>query len=134
MVPDPERQRLEELLGRVTHGELTEAETEELALYSAGDPELERTIAERRREQALGGGWLARVAADHEIQRVEASPQARIERGIGLALFGAGVGVSFFAPITGTVALVLGMVILLASLLRTRLATARRDPYKDIQR
>lgn len=134
MVDDPERQRLDELLGRITHGELTEAETEELALYSAGDPELERTIADRRREQALGGGWLARVAADHEIQRVEGSRQARIERGLGLALFVAGVGVSVFAPLTGSVAIAAGLVILLASLLRTRLATARRDPYKDIQR
>ncbi|MEZ4450235.1 MAG: hypothetical protein R3B09_12230 [Nannocystaceae bacterium] len=134
MVDDPERRRVEELLDKVTHGQVSEAEREELALYSERDPDLEQVIAERGREGALGQGWLERVTADHEIQRVEAAPRARIERGVGLAFFAAGVGVSLVAPVTGTVALLVGLGILLLSFLRIRLQTARRDPYKDIQR
>lgn len=131
---DPERQRVAELLGRVTRGEVSEAEREELALYVEAEPELRQAIARSEEQGRLGSGWLARVEADHAIAEVESSPRTMIERGVGLALFFGGLVASFAAPITGSVALLAGLLLLVASFIRVRVATHRSDPYKDVQR
>jgi len=125
---------VEELLDRVTHGEVSEAEREELALYVADDPQLAEEIRGREDQARLGGEWLARVAADDRLVTVDRSTRSNVERGVGLALFFGGLLVSFAAPLTGTVALFLGLLLLAYSFVRVRLTTYRDDPYKDIQR
>ena len=45
-----------------------------------------------------------------------------------------GLVASFAAPLTGSAALVAGLLILVASFIRVRVATHRSDPYKDVQR
>lgn len=125
---------MDELLDRVTHGEVSEAEREELALYVADDPRLAEEIRGREDQARLGGEWLARVAADDRLVKIESSTRSNVERGVGLALFLGGLLVSFAAPLTGTVALMFGVLLLAYSFTRVRLATYREDPYKDIQR
>ncbi|MCB9567134.1 MAG: hypothetical protein H6710_07985 [Myxococcales bacterium] len=114
-MPDPEEARVAELLDRVRRGELSEGEREELALYAAE-------------------GWLARVEADDRIATIEGSRGVQIERGIGLALVLGGLVTSSLAPLTGSLALLAGVLLLIYSFARVRLATHRRDPYKDIKR
>ncbi len=118
----------------MTHGEVSEAEREELALYVADNPALAEAIRGREEQARLGGEWLARVAADDRLAKIESSTRSNVERGVGLALFFGGALCSFAAPVTGTVALFLGVLLLAYSFLRVRLATYRDDPYKDIQR
>ncbi|MEZ4380708.1 MAG: hypothetical protein R3A79_05145 [Nannocystaceae bacterium] len=131
---DPERQRVEELLACVTRGAVSEAEREELQLYAEAHPELREAIARAEARGELGQGWLARVEADDAIATIEGSRGTMIERGVGLALLFGGLVASFGAPITGSAALVAGLLILVASFVRVRLATHRSDPYKDVQR
>ncbi|MCB9704195.1 MAG: hypothetical protein H6711_20065 [Myxococcales bacterium] len=133
-MPDPEEARVAELLDRVRRGELSEGEREELALYAAEDPSLHQAIAARSEEARLGEGWLARVEADDRIATIEGSRGVQIERGIGLALVLGGLVTSSLAPLTGSLALLAGVLLLIYSFARVRLATHRRDPYKDIKR
>lgn len=131
MAEDPEAQRIAELLARITRGELSEAEAEELELYAAAMPELRATIEARARQAALGGGWLARVEVDHQVTALERSPAVRIERSVGVALVALGLIGAVLAPLPSAGALALGLVVLLVSWLRVN---HHRDPYKDIQR
>jgi hypothetical protein len=131
MVDDPEARRVSELLDRITRGELTEAEAEELELYAQADPALRATIEARAGQAALGGGWLARVEADHQIARAERSPRVLLERGVGGALVAFGAVAGAAAPVLAPAALIVGLVVLLYSWLRVNHC---HDPYKEIQR
>lgn len=131
MAEDPERRRVGELLDRITRGELSEAEAEELELYAADDPELHAAIEARAQQARLGGGWLARVEADHGIARVERSPAVVIARGAASGLVAIGLVVSLFTPVAGMGLLAVGAAVLIFSWLRVN---HRDDPYKDIQR
>jgi len=130
---DPERQRVADLLDRVKQGAVSEAEREELALYVAGDPRLVETIQRREEEARLGGEWLARATADDRIALVESSTRSKLERGLGLTLTLGGMLVVFGAPTVGSVACLLGLLLLAYSLIRVRLQS-HPDPYKDIRR
>jgi len=131
MAEDPEAERVAELLARVTRGELSEAEAEELELYAADSPELRATIAARTRQASLGGGWLARVEVDHQVTALERSPTVRLERTLGVGLVALGLLGAVLAPLYAAGALGLGLLVLLVSWLRVN---HHRDPYKDIQR
>lgn len=131
MVDDPEARRISELLARITRGEQTEAEAEELELYAAADPAVRAAVEERTRQAALGAGWLARVEADHQVTSLERSPGVRLERGLGVGLVALGLVAAALAPVYGAAALVVGLGLLVSSWLRVN---HRRDPYKDIQR
>lgn len=131
MSDDPEARRVTELLARITRGELSEAEAEELELYAADDPELRATIAARRSQAALGAGWLARVEADHPLARRASTRGEQLANRVGLGLVGASVLAWFVMPLLGAGAFILGLGVLLASWIR---ANHRSDPYKDIQR
>ncbi|WAS98595.1 hypothetical protein [Nannocystis punicea] len=131
MADDPEARRVSELLDRITRGELSEAETEELELYAQGDPELRAVIAARTSQAALGGGWLARVEADHRIARAERSPRVLLERGLGGLLVALGVVAWAAAPVLGPALAVAGLGLLVYSWIRVNHS---QDPYKDIQR
>jgi len=131
MSDDPEVRRVSELLDRITRGELSEAEAEELELYAAADPELRAVIEARSRQAALGGGWLARVEADHAVARVERSSGVMLVRGVAVAMVVAGLFASGAAPVVGSSLLLVGLAVLLFSWIRVN---HRHDPYKDIQR
>lgn len=120
-----------ELLDRLTRGELGEAEAEELELYAQSDPELRAVIAARTSQAALGGGWLARVEADHRIARAERSPRVMFERGLGGVLVALGLVASVVAPVLGPGLAAFGLAVLAYSWIRVN---HRQDPYKDIQR
>jgi hypothetical protein len=130
---EPEQERINALLDRVARGVLTEAESEELALYTVERPELRAEVATRARRADLGAGWLARVEADQQIARLETARPVRIERGVGLALMVGGALALPFAPAAGPAIAVLGLLVLVASFVRVRLATLKNDPYKDVQ-
>ncbi|MCY1006456.1 hypothetical protein OV079_12975 [Nannocystis pusilla] len=131
MADDPEARRVSELLDRITRGELGEAEAEELELYAQHEPELQAVIAARKRQAALGGGWLARVEADHRIARAERSPRVLLERGLGGLLVALGWLTWAGAPALGPGMVVVGLGLLVYSWIRVN---HRQDPYKDIQR
>ncbi|MBZ5713103.1 hypothetical protein [Nannocystis pusilla] len=131
MVDDPEARRVSELLDRLTRGELSEAEAEELELYAQADPQLRAAIEARSSQAALGGGWLARVEADHRIAHAERSPRVLLERGIGGLLVAVGVVAWAAMPLLGPGMVVAGLGVLLLSWIRVN---HRQDPYKDIQR
>ncbi|WP_434415249.1 hypothetical protein [Nannocystis pusilla] len=131
MADDPEARRVSELLDRITRGELGEAEVEELELYAQHDPELRAAIAARTQQAALGGGWLARVEADHRIARAERSPRVLLERGLGGLLVALGWLTWAAAPALGPGMVVVGLGLLVYSWIRVN---HRQDPYKDIQR
>src|SRR5689334_23340944 len=118
MVDDPEGRRVSELLDRLTRGQLDEAEAEELELYAQGDPQLRGTIEARASQAALGGGWLARVEADHRIARAERSPRVLLERGIGGLLVALGAVAWAAAPLLGSGMVVAGLGVLLFSWIR----------------
>lgn len=131
MSEDPEERRVAELLDRITRGELGEAEAEELELYAAADPGLQAQIEARRQQARLGGGWLARVEAEHQIAQAERSAGVVLERGIAAGIMTLGAVAWFFTPALGAAALALGAALLVFSWIRVNL---RGDPYRDIQR
>lgn len=131
---DPEAARIEELLAAVARGEASDADREELALYTASNPDLPARIRDSARTGELGEGWLARVEGDNRVQLTEQSTVTRVERGAGLALVLGGMGLSLLAPGVGAVGIVAGFGVLLYSFARVRLKTHRDDPYKDVNR
>ncbi len=130
---DPEAARVQALLMRQLEGNASDAETEELALYASDRPDLRNHIQEQVARGTLGEGWLERVRKDEAIAATEGSTRARVERGTGLALLLGGWGLSYLTPI-GVGFAAIGMLIVLYSLVRVRLATHQTDPYKDIVR
>ena len=131
MPEDLEARRVGELLDHITRGELSEAEAEELELYAADDPQLRAQIDARAQQARLGGGWLVRVEADHQIARRERTPGTALARGGAAGLVALGLVVSLFAPAAGAGLVAVGAAVLLLSWLRIN---HRADPYKDIQR
>ncbi len=132
--PDAEEHRIDELLAAQTRGTASQAETEELALYVRQRPELRARVEEAVRTGTLGQGWLERVERDHQVHLAEAAPRARLERGVGLGLAGAGMVAWFLSPLVGAPLVGLGTLVVLYSLVRVRLRTHEIDPYKDVIR
>ncbi len=131
---DPERARLETLVERVAAAEATEAEAVELRLYAEADPEVSSALARAQDEAQLAEGWLTRLEADRQIQRVATAPLARIERGAGLTMFLGGSVLLWVVPVLGAGLLTGGLVALTYSFLRVRLKTHRQDPYRKVEK
>jgi hypothetical protein len=134
---DPERRRVAELLLLQRDGGLDEAEQIELALYRDEHPELlpaaEALAGEAERVTALGHGWLARVEADKALRKAESTPWTRRERVAGAVLLVGGWLATITGAAIGPALALTGFAILLASLIRVRLARGHRDPYDDIK-
>ena len=131
---DPEDARVDALVDRALEGSVTAEEREELALYAEHQPQVLARLREAERQGRLAEGWLERVKADAEIERVERSRTARLERGVGLALLAAGYPLMLWLPFVGLTALGAGFFVLAYSFVRVRLATHAKDPYKDVIR
>jgi hypothetical protein len=134
MTNDPEQDRIAQLLGRARTGEATEAEHEELELYAKSQPEVKALVEKSQRDRELGEGWLRRVEADEKLQALGASPRVRLERGLGLGLLVVGFGLNMIAPTVGGIAMGGGVLVLLYSFVRARIAEQKSDPYKDVHR
>lgn len=134
MASSPEDHRIDELLALIRTGEADDGVREELALYAEDRPGLAGRIAEAERSESLGKGWLTRVEADDAIQRHEARPAVVVERGLGLALVGGGYALAMVTPVVGGAILTAGIGLLTWSFVRTRLATWRKDPYRDVDK
>jgi hypothetical protein len=130
---DPERARIDELARRVREGIATDAEREELALYAGEGGDLALVATRAEADARLGGRWIARVEADRRLEAVEKTPFVVAERAVGMALAVTGVLGALFVPALGFAA-VAGFGILGFSVLRVRVRTASRDPYKDIEK
>lgn len=131
---DPEAARIDELLERHLGGDATDAESEELALYHEERPDLRAKIDETMARGPVGHGWLERARKDEAIAAIDTSARARMERATGLALLVGGWGLSIPLPAVGVPMMGIGLILLMYSIVRVRLATHRDDPYKDIQR
>ncbi|MBL4686753.1 MAG: hypothetical protein JKY37_19300 [Nannocystaceae bacterium] len=131
--PDVAAERVAVLLQCQLEGNATDAETEELTLYAEERPDLRAHIENQVARGNLGHGWLERVRKDEAIATVENTSRARVERGVGLAMILGGFAAAFFTPVGGGV-VGMGLLILLYSVVRVRLATHANDPYKDIVR
>ena len=133
MEEDPEKQRIDELVAKVGRQEASDAEREELALYAADNPEIEHRLTAEAESARLGRGWLERVEADRRLKNREATRFIKVERGVGLALVIGGTALGFVGSIAGPIAVMGGIGLLAWSFARTRLATYKDDPYKDIK-
>lgn len=127
--PDPELDRVAQLLHKVEAGHASDEEREELALYEASPGALAKA-----REHQLSEGWLARVDADHQIDAIERSTLTRFERGGGVAALLGGYALTFVAPVAGMTLAGLGALTLVLSFIRTKLLTLGKDPYRDVER
>ncbi len=133
-LPDVEDERIDALLEAHARGQASDAERVELELYVAQRPELAARVEQAARHGELGEGWLARVEADHQIERAEQAPRARIERAAGASIAVVGTVLSFVAPVVGAPLVGVGSLVLLYSFIRVRLRTHATDPYKDVIR
>jgi hypothetical protein len=133
-IADPEAARIDELIDRAERGGVSEAESEELALYVAENPALSARIETADRRRDLGGGWLERVRKDEAIQKAETDGRTRLERGGGLGLAALGFLLQFVNPFVGVAVLGSGIALLLYSFIRVRAKQHKDDPYKDVQR
>jgi hypothetical protein len=136
---DPEHARIRALLARATEGTVTDAETEELALYAREQPAVAAMVATAVEQGALGEGWLVRVRADVELDRFDRTLRTRVERGTGIGLLLLGFVLQLLAPLAGApgagiILAGVGALLLLYSFVRVRLATYAKDPYKDVIR
>jgi hypothetical protein len=75
--------------------------------------------------------WLERVREDRALSWAKQTPQARIERSLGLMLVGSGSVLGLFVTTFGIYMVLTGAALLLGSFLRVRLTT--RDPYDQIE-
>jgi hypothetical protein len=131
---DPERRRLDELIGRVAAGEASEAERVELDMYLEDDPALQAEIDQRIREHDPDAHWLARAEADRRITRRDSSARVRAERTVGLGLVAGGFVLGPLLPVAAPAALLAGVGLLTWSFVRLRLEELRDDPYRKIDR
>lgn len=130
---NPEEKRLAELTSAVRAGVATEAEKEELVLYSEDDPAVGALVAKVDEEREVGGTWLTRAEADRRMVAAENAPLNLLEQRVGVGLMvGGGIAGLFFPPAL-LVALV-GAGVLTLSVLRVKLKTIGNDPYDDVER
>ncbi len=130
---NPEEKRLAELTSAVRDGVATEAEKEELVLYSDDDPEVLALVKQVDEQREVGGKWLARAEADRRMVAAENSPLSQIEQrvGVGLMVGGGLTGFLFFPP--ALLVMLVGAGVLTLSVLRVKLKTAGEDPYDDVE-
>ncbi|MCP4444149.1 MAG: hypothetical protein GY811_02225 [Myxococcales bacterium] len=130
---NPEEKRVAELTLAVREGVATDAEEEELALYSDENPEIQALVRRVEEEREVGGEWLARAKADRRMVASENSPLSLLEQRVGVGLMvGGGIAGFFFPP--ALLVMLVGAGVLSLSVLRVKLKTAGKDPYEDVER
>lgn len=144
--------RARELMMRALDEELSVGEREELERKLASDPELREEWGRLAQVREVTSNMSMRKPPQQMWDAYWNSVYSRLERGLAwilvsvgaivLGSYGAWYGVRALMADTnlpglakwGALALVVGIVMLLVSVLRYRLFVSRSDPYKEIQR
>ena len=141
-------ERFEELMVRVVDGVATAAERDELMNHAVSQPELQKELEAHMALKAVTDGWVDRLEVDLVEDRQRVHPLSRWERGVGWSLFLVGLAVLLGFGISelvlepevphwvklGVGGLFSGCGILLASVVRWRLATSKSDKYNEVIR
>jgi anti-sigma factor RsiW len=151
---DPQRQRdaeptADQLIAMAyADGELGAAERAAFQARLAREPELGREVARHRALEVLARRLAPPEPLDHEWQRLALDPLQRGALGLGWLALAVGVlglvGLGLWRFVADdsiaaverglVVALVLGVVALLAAAVRARLRTLPFDPYRNVER
>lgn len=133
-------------------GEISRQEEQELLRLLRDDPVLEAEWKQLQRVKEVTSGMVFKKPPEETWDRYWTGVYQRFERGIGWILvsvgavlllsYGAWVGVQEFLDDTttpaivkyGTVAVIVGLVVLFVSVVREKLFVRRSDPYKDVIR
>lgn len=141
-------ERLEALMVAVVDEVATPAERDELMRYLADHPDLARELELHRATKAITDRWVAGMQHDIRLDRHEASPLTRAEDGLGWGLYLGGTvvllafgavewfsepDIPFWAK-AGMAMLGSGLLLMLFSAVRWRLATLPSDRYTEVQR
>lgn len=139
--------RLEALMVKVVDGIADAAERQELMSHLVDRPDLQVELDAHLALKATTDGWMDRIRVDALIDASERDPVQRVERTVGLALllggssllggFGLIELLLATAPLwvkLGTSGVVAGLLILLISVVRGRLATRSADRYSEVIR
>lgn len=143
---------LRELMMRALDGELDAGEREELARALAADPALNEEWTRLERLKEVTSNMSMRKPPEEMWDGYWSSVYSRFERGLAwilvsigaivLGSYGAWYGVRDLMtdadlPVLvrwSILALIVGLVMLLVSVLRHRIFVSRSDPYKEIER
>lgn len=145
-------ERLRELLMGALDGELEADARAELAALLETEPTLKEEWNRLRRVKEVTEAMKLRKPPEETWDRYWNSVYSRLERGVAWILvslgaivagsYGAWLGVSDLIGDSelpwfvkgGILAVIIGLVMLLVSVLRHRIFVSRSDPYKDIER
>jgi hypothetical protein len=131
---DPERRRLDELVALATAGTASEADRAELELYLDDHPELRAEIEAASVEGKPDQKWLARIAADERVHRLERRRGVVVERVVAGALLVGGFLLGPVLPVLAPVAALTGAGLLVWSFVALRFRELREDPYRNIDK
>lgn len=153
MSSDQQRiERARELLMRALDDELDQADVRELDLLLSADPEMRDEWERLMRLKEVTSNMKLRKPPEAMWDGYWNSVYSRLERGVAwilvslgailLGSYGAWYGVKDLIADTelpflvkgGILALIVGLVILLVSVLRHRIFVSQTDPYKEIER
>ncbi len=141
-------ERLEILMVKVVDQIADPAERQELMAHLITRPDLQVELDAHLALKATTDGWMERIGLDALIDAQARDPVRRVERAVGLSLLvGGGALLGGFgliellllptAPLwikLGTSGVLAGLAILLFSVVRGRIATARDDRYSEVIR
>jgi anti-sigma factor RsiW len=150
--PKDRAERVRELLMRALDGELEPGQRAELDGLLAADPELQQEWSRLTRLKEVTANMAFRKPPEETWAGYWNSVYSRLERGFAWILvsigaivvgsYGAWHGVRDLLTDTGMpwfvrwsiLALIVGLIILLVSVIRHRIFVSRSDPYKEIER
>ncbi|MEL6345034.1 MAG: hypothetical protein AAFV53_18100 [Myxococcota bacterium] len=141
-------ERLAELMVRVADQSASPAEQQELQDHLRHHPELQEELDAHMKINAITDDWMRRLDLDLAEDRFQVSATTRLELRLGTALVVVGLGtLSGFglvemlldpaAPLwvkVGMSALAGGILVMLLSVIRWKLATRKSDAYQEIVR
>ena len=141
-------ERLATLMVRVADGLATPAERRELDSHLRQHPNLSQELEAHMQIKAVTDQWVSRLDVDLAGDKHQAKASTQLEARLGLALLFVGVGIlggfglaelmlDAEAPLwarLGTGATLGGLLVLLLSVIRARLATIKHDAYTEVIR
>ena len=139
---------IEILMVKTVDGLATPAERDALMRVLSDQPEWAEEFETQQALKALTDGWVKRLEADLLEDSFENSRLSKAENGLGWTLFLVGYSVLIAGSIAsmwvdpdvpvwarwGTGLLVSGLLTLLASAIRWKWKTSKKDPYKEVIR
>jgi anti-sigma factor RsiW len=130
---DPLHERISQLLVAKRRGALSDAQAEELALYVEDDQKLVSTIEAQLARDPEAGTWIARTEQDQALE-LQSRDQARRWRRAAILTIGSGLVLSVLSPVLGLGFISVGVVGLVATLIRQLVQQHRDDPYRKVSK